>query len=32
MFGQFIKAVADGRGMKFDDVKAIANGKSLDRR
>jgi protease IV len=27
MFGQFIKAVADGRGMKFDDVKAIANGK-----
>ncbi|MGB8988966.1 MAG: signal peptide peptidase SppA [Candidatus Sulfotelmatobacter sp.] len=27
MFGQFIQAVADGRGMKFDDVKAIANGK-----
>src|SRR6266852_2820592 len=27
MFGQFVKAVADGRGMKFDDVKGIANGK-----
>jgi protease-4 len=27
MFGQFVKAVADGRGLKFDDVKAIANGK-----
>src|SRR5882672_7195426 len=27
MFGQFVKAVADGRGMKFDDVKNIANGK-----
>ena len=27
MFGQFIKAVADGRSMKYDDVKAIANGK-----
>ncbi len=27
MFGQFIKAVADGRGMKYEDVKAIANGK-----
>src|SRR5579859_6531532 len=27
MFGQFIRAVADGRGMKYDDVKAIANGK-----
>ncbi|MFZ0319455.1 MAG: signal peptide peptidase SppA [Candidatus Sulfotelmatobacter sp.] len=27
MFGQFVQAVADGRGMKFDDVKAIANGK-----
>jgi protease-4 len=27
MFGQFIQAVADGRGMKFDDVKAIATGK-----
>lgn len=27
MFGQFIQAVADGRGMKYDDVKAIANGK-----
>jgi protease-4 len=27
MFGQFIQAVADGRGMKFEDVKAIANGK-----
>src|SRR5579863_9214571 len=27
MFGQFVKAVADGRRMKFDDVKAIANGK-----
>jgi protease IV len=27
MFGQFIRAVADGRSMKFDDVKAIANGK-----
>src|SRR6202789_2566426 len=27
MFGQFIKAVAGGRNMKFDDVKAIANGK-----
>ncbi|MGA9978178.1 MAG: signal peptide peptidase SppA [Candidatus Sulfotelmatobacter sp.] len=27
MFGQFIRAVADGRKMKFDDVKAIANGK-----
>jgi protease IV len=27
MFGQFVQAVADGRGMKVDDVKAIANGK-----
>src|SRR6202162_5089985 len=27
MFGQFVQAVADGRGMKFGDVKAIANGK-----
>src|SRR6202453_2035884 len=27
MFGQFIQAVADGRKMEFDDVKAIANGK-----
>jgi protease IV len=27
MFGQFVHAVADGRGMKFDDVKSIANGK-----
>jgi protease IV len=27
MFGQFVQAVADGRSMKFDDVKAIANGK-----
>jgi protease IV len=27
MFGQFIQAVADGRGMKVDDVKSIANGK-----
>jgi len=27
MFGQFIQAVADGRGLKFDDVKGIANGK-----
>jgi protease IV len=27
MFGQFIKAVADGRGLKYNDVKSIANGK-----
>jgi len=27
MFGQFVQAVADGRGMKYDDVKTIANGK-----
>ncbi len=27
MFGQFVQAVADGRGMKFNDVKSIANGK-----
>jgi protease-4 len=27
MFGQFVHAVADGRGLKYDDVKAIANGK-----
>jgi protease-4 len=27
MFGQFVQAVADGRSMKVDDVKAIANGK-----
>jgi protease IV len=27
MFGQFIQAVSDGRGLKYDDVKAIANGK-----
>jgi protease-4 len=27
MFGQFVKAVSDGRGLKFDDVKSIANGK-----
>jgi protease-4 len=27
MFGQFVQAVADGRSMKFDAVKAIANGK-----
>src|SRR6202522_4343721 len=28
MYGQFVKAVADGRGLKFDDVKSIANGKA----
>src|SRR5437879_4056037 len=27
MHGQFIQAVAAGRGAKFDDIKAIANGK-----
>jgi protease IV len=27
MFGQFVKAVSDGRGIKYDDVKSIANGK-----
>jgi protease IV len=27
MFGQFIKAVADGRGLKYEDVKSFANGK-----
>jgi protease IV len=27
MFGQFVQAVADGRGMKVEAVKAIANGK-----
>jgi protease-4 len=27
MFGQFVQAVADGRGMKFDDVKSIATGR-----
>src|SRR3984885_8258197 len=27
MFGQFVKAVSDGRGLKYDDVKSIANGK-----
>ena len=27
MFGQFVQAVAEGRGMKYDDVKALANGK-----
>jgi protease-4 len=27
MFGQFVAAVADGRGAKVDDIKAIANGK-----
>jgi protease IV len=27
MFGQFVQAVADGRGLKFADVKSIANGK-----
>jgi len=27
MFGQFVQAVAEGRGMKFDDVKSIANGR-----
>jgi protease-4 len=27
MFGQFVQAVAEGRGMKFEEVKSIANGK-----
>jgi len=27
MFGQFIQAVSEGRGMKYEDVKSIANGK-----
>jgi protease-4 len=27
MFGQFVQAVADGRSMKVEDVKSIANGK-----
>jgi protease-4 len=27
MFGQFVKAVSEGRGLKFEDVKSIANGK-----
>ena len=27
MFGQFVQVVADGRGLKVADVKAIANGK-----
>jgi protease-4 len=27
MFGQFIQAVSQGRGLKYDDVKSIANGK-----
>jgi protease IV len=27
MFGQFIQAVAEGRGLKYEDVKSFANGK-----
>ena len=27
MFGQFVQAVSEGRGMKFEEVKSIANGK-----
>ncbi|MGP8093631.1 MAG: signal peptide peptidase SppA [Candidatus Sulfotelmatobacter sp.] len=27
MFGQFIQAVADGRGLKYEEVKSFANGK-----
>jgi len=27
MYGQFIKAVAEGRNEKYDDIKSIANGK-----
>lgn len=27
MYGQFVKAVADGRGRKFDEIKAIADGR-----
>jgi protease-4 len=27
MFGQFIQAVSEGRGMKYEEVKTIANGK-----
>jgi len=27
MFGQFIQAVSEGRGLKYDDVKSFANGK-----
>jgi protease-4 len=27
MFGQFIQAVAEGRGLKYQDVKSFANGK-----
>ena len=27
MFGQFIQAVAEGRGLKYEDVKSYANGK-----
>ena len=27
MYGQFVRAVADGRHAKVDDIKAIANGK-----
>jgi protease IV len=27
MYGQFVRAVADGRHAKFDDIKAIANGR-----
>src|ERR1700685_1926025 len=27
MFGQFVQAVSDGRNLKFDDVKSIADGK-----
>jgi protease-4 len=27
MFGQFIHAVSEGRGLKYDDVKSFANGK-----
>src|ERR1700720_4834550 len=27
MFGQFVKAVSDGRGLKYDDGKSMANGK-----
>ena len=27
MFGQFIQAVSEGRGLKYEDVKSIANGK-----
>jgi len=27
MFGQFIQAVSEGRSMKYEDVKSIANGK-----